>query len=97
MLADLAVAPLQPLVQRAPVRAGFLDHQAGQAAELVAGVIQHLGSRRALGLAALGEHQPKLGQHAADSVDAAGALLLVALAQTVRAQHRLLATPFPGT
>ena len=67
-----------------PLRPGTLQRQPGQAPELVACVFDDIGQR----LAQLGrlwrEHQPELGQQAADAVDAGRALLLEALAACKR-------------
>jgi len=92
MLADLRIAPMQVLVELAPVVERALQDQAGHRAEFVAGVLDDIGEFGAQGLGALCEDQAELGQQAADAVDAGGAFFLEAFAHAVQAHHALLLT-----
>ena len=59
-------------------------------AEFVVGILDHVGQLGPQHLGALAEHQAELGQHAADAVDARGALFLEPFAYPVQAHHALL-------
>lgn len=67
-----------------------LQHAARHGAELVAGVFDDVCQYGAQDLRALREDEPEFGQHAADLVDAAGALFLETLAHAVQAHYALL-------
>ena len=90
MLAHLAVAPAHVLVELAPVIERALQHAARHRTELVARILDDVCQRGPQGLGALVEDQAEFGQHAADLVDAAGALLLEPLAHAVQAHDALL-------
>jgi hypothetical protein len=90
------IAPGQVGVEFGPLGLSTLQRHAGNAADLVAGVFQHIGQRQAQGLGPLGEHQAELGQQASDAVDAGRALGLEALAQAVHAQQALLLDGLDG-
>jgi hypothetical protein len=90
VLAHLAVAPAHVLVELAPVIERALQRSARHRAEFVAGVFDHVCQHGAQDLGALCEDEPEFGQHAADLVDAAGALFLEPLAHPVQAHDALL-------
>lgn len=77
-------------IKLAPVFLGLLQHQAGHAGDVVAGVLEHVMEMQAKDCRRLWQHDPEFGEQTTDTIDTGGAILLERFAQTAYAQHALL-------
>ena len=73
---DPLVAPGKVLVELVPLRLRALQRQPRERAEFVARILEHIAQDGLQLARALREHQPELGQQAADAVDAGRAVFL---------------------
>lgn len=78
------------LVEFTPLPLSSLQRQAGQRAEFIGCVFEHLAEHGLQLTKTLREQEPVLGEQAADAVDAGRAVLPDPLTQPVHAQHALL-------
>ena len=87
---DALITPLEMLLEFSPMFLGPLQHQAGHAGDVVAGVLQHVVEMLPQDGGCLGQHDSELGQQTTDAVDAGRALFFEGFAQAMHAQHALL-------
>ncbi len=84
------IAPLDMLLELAPVFLGSLQHKAGDTGDVIASVFQYVVEMLPQDGGCLGQHNSELGQQTTDAVHAGRALFLEGFAQAVHAQHALL-------